>query len=162
MCHATRGWREQNRIPDRLSIWTRETFAEDGLKIQLPLDREFDDYSLRMSEIMEILEKTEQQSQLDIIRELITAIDNITIQGMVIQLHSPNRDRLSGEISILGVVVNKLYKIKTELFDRDYILAIKAYQERLPISCQGDLVRENGIFILKNPDCLTLEINDRQ
>ncbi|MBD2610895.1 MAG: hypothetical protein RMY62_029880 [Nostoc sp. ZfuVER08] len=39
----------------------------------------------------------------------------------------------------------------TELSDRNYILALKAYQERIPVYFTGDLIKSNGIFILKNP-----------
>ncbi len=59
--------------------------------------------------------------------------------------------RLSGEVTIICSVFEKLRRIKTELLDHDYILAIKSYQERLPVRCTGDLVKENEIFILKNP-----------
>ena len=37
-----------------------------------------------------------------------------------------------------------------ELFDRDYVVAIRAYQERLPVLCGVDLVKENNGFVLKN------------
>lgn len=103
-----------------------------------------------MSEIMEILEKVENRSQLEILSDLITNACNITLQGMVIQIQAPNSDKLSGEITIYGVVIDKLQKIKTELNDIYYILAIKAYQERLPIVCTGDLIKNNDIFMLKN------------
>ena len=151
------GWYERHRIPDKVSIWTRDTFCSDQLKIQLPVDQDFDDYPHRMSEIMETLSKAENRSQLDIISELITTIPNIQIQGVVMQIHTPNADRLSGKILLLGVVIDKLRKIQTELFNHDYILAIKAYQERLPLICTGDLIKENDIFLLKNPRNFTLE-----
>lgn len=152
-----KGWHERNRIPDKVSIWTRDTFSEDKLKIQLPVDQDFDDYSRRMYEIMETLEKTENRSQLDIISELITTAPNSRIQGVVLQIHTPNADQLSGKIVILGVVIDKLRKIQTELFNHDYILAIKAYQERLPLVCIGDLIKEDNVFILKNPHAFTLD-----
>ncbi|NET46403.1 hypothetical protein [Okeania sp. SIO2B3] len=75
---------------------------------------------------------------------------NLEVQGLIVEIQSPQGDGLSGEITLMGVVINKLKKIETELFDRDYILAIKAYQERLPVSCSGDLVKENNSFVLKN------------
>jgi hypothetical protein len=103
-----------------------------------------------MSVILATLEKAENRSQLDIISELITTAPNISIQGTVMQIHPPNADQLSGKIIMLGVVIDKLRKIQTELFNHDYILAIKAYQERLPVVCTGDLIRENNTFILKN------------
>ena len=65
------GWHERNRIPDKVSIWTRNTFSEDKLKIQLPVDRYFDDYPRRMYEIMEILEKAENRSKLDILSNFL-------------------------------------------------------------------------------------------
>ncbi|NER49665.1 MAG: hypothetical protein F6J92_23840, partial [Symploca sp. SIO1A3] len=135
------GWHELNRVPDKVSVWTRDAFPQDKLKIYVPVDQEFDDYSRRMYELMETLEQAEQRSQLDIISELITAVPNIQIQGTVMQSDSPNPDQLSGNIVSLGIVIDKLRKIQTELFNHDYILAIKAYQERLPIACRGDLIK---------------------
>ncbi|MEG4500599.1 hypothetical protein QUB05_26235, partial [Microcoleus sp. F10-C6] len=67
-----------------------------------------------------------------------------------------NRDA-PGEVTLLGLVADKLRKIQTLLADKDYILAIKAYQERLPILCSGDLIKDNNAFILKNPHNLTLD-----
>ncbi|NEP58034.1 MAG: hypothetical protein F6K31_13590 [Symploca sp. SIO2G7] len=151
------GWHEFNRVPDKVSVWTRDTFSQDKLKIYVPVDQEFDDYPRRMYELMETLEKAEQRSQLDIISELITAVPNIQIQGTVLQIHTPNADQLSGKIVIFGIVIDKLRKIQTELFNHDYILAIKAYQERLPIACRGDLIKEDRGFVLKNPHDLVLE-----
>ncbi|NES19174.1 MAG: hypothetical protein F6K41_09640 [Symploca sp. SIO3E6] len=151
------GWHELNRVPDKVSVWTQGTFPQDKLKIYVPVDQEFDDYPRRMYELMETLEKAEQRSQLDIISELITAVPNIQIQGTVLQIHTPNADQLSGKIVIFGIVIDKLRKIQTELFNHDYILAIKAYQERLPIVCRGDLIKEDSGFVLKNPHDLVLE-----
>lgn len=151
------GWHERNRIPDKVSVWTRDTFSEDKLKVYVPVDQEFDDYARRMYELMETLEKAENRSQLDIISELITAAPNIDIQGTVMQIHAPNADQLSGNIVILGVVIDKLRRIQTELFNDDYILALKAYQERLPISCTGDLTKEDSCFFLKNPRDFTID-----
>ncbi|MFB2974727.1 hypothetical protein [Microseira sp. BLCC-F43] len=49
------GWEMKNRITDKVSIWKRDTFAEDRLKIQVPLDMEFDDYPWRISELLNLL-----------------------------------------------------------------------------------------------------------
>lgn len=144
------GWYQQNTVQDKASIWTPENEAGEGVNIVLPLNREIPGFPVSMSVILETLEKAENRSQLDIISELITTAPNISIQGTVMQLHSPNADQLSGKILILGVVIDKLRKIQTELFNHDYILAIKAYQERLPIACTGDLIKEDSCFVLKN------------
>ncbi len=47
--------------------------------------------------------------------------------------------------------MDKLRQVNTILVNHEYIIAIKAYTERLPVLCTGDLVKENDIFILKNP-----------
>jgi hypothetical protein len=50
----------------------------------------------------------------------------------------------------------QLRSIETELDESDYLLALKAYQERLPIVCTGDLIKQQDSFLLKNPRHLTL------
>lgn len=144
------GWHQQKQIPDKATIWRKQNSAGELVEIILPVHREIPGFTVSMSIILDSLEKVENRSQLDIISELITNAVNITIRGVVMQIKTPNADKLSGEITLLGVVVDKLRKIQTELADRDYIKAIKAYQERLPIICTGDLIKENGHFNLKN------------
>jgi len=151
------GWHQVTCVPNRVSSWTRNTFSEDHLKIYLPLDPEFEDYSRRMSEIMETLEKVENRSQLDILSELITTAPNITIQGLVTEVNAHNTDSKNGEITLIGIVVDKLRKIKIALDTNDYLLAVKAYQERLPLVVQGDLIKEDNNFVLKNSRNLTLQ-----
>ncbi len=46
--------------------------------------------------------------------------------------------------------MNKLEGIKLELFDRDYVTAIRSYKERFTLLYRGDLVNENNVFVLKN------------
>ena len=139
-------WQQQQRQGDKASIWTL-----NGFEILLPLKGEIIDFSRRMREVVETLALAEARSQLEILGDLITNASNTTIQAVVTHIATPNADRLSGEITLLGIVVDKLRPIHTELADRDYILALKAYQERLPAYCTGNLIKENGIFILKNP-----------
>lgn len=147
----SRGWQEQSRDGDKSSIWTRRNEAGEEYEILLPLKPEISGFALRMYEVMETLEIAENRSQIEILADLITSLPNTTIQGVVMQIQTPNADKLSGEIALLGIVVDKLRKIQTSLADHDYIKAIKAYQERLPIVCTGDLIKENGHFTLKNP-----------
>jgi hypothetical protein len=151
------GWHQVTCVPNRVSSWTKSTFSEDQLKVYLPLDPEFEDYSRRMSEIMETLEKAENRSQLDILSELITTAPNITIQGLVTEVNEHNTDSKNGEITLIGIVVDQLRKIKIALHTNDYLLAVKAYQERLPLVVQGDLIKEDNNFVLKNPRNLTLQ-----
>lgn len=146
------GWQQQQRWEDKASIWTL-----DGFEILLPLKPEIIDFNRRMAEVVETLGLAEKRSQVEIYGILITEVSNTTIQAVVTHIATPNADFLSGEVTLLGVVVNKLRPIHTELTDRDYILALKSYQERLPIYCTGDLIKENGTFILKNPHELSLD-----
>ncbi|PAX56986.1 hypothetical protein [Brunnivagina elsteri] len=153
-----KGWREHSRIPEKVSIWIRDTYSEDKLKIQLPIDNNFDDYALRISEILEILERAENRSQIDILGELIANYPNLTIQGVVTQIMTPpNSDILSGKITLLGIVFDKMQEIKVELANHEYVTAIKAYQERLAVACTGDLMKENNVFVLKNPRKFQIE-----
>ena len=66
------GWREQNQIADRASIWIREINSEKQLQLLLPLDRELEDFPLRMSKVLQTLEIAEQRSQLEILSALTT------------------------------------------------------------------------------------------
>lgn len=63
----------------------------------------------------------------------------------------------SGTVTLLGVVMRKLRKIKVELSELEYSEAIKAYQERLPVICTGDLMKDNNTFVLKNPRHFALD-----
>ncbi|MBE9002736.1 hypothetical protein IQ274_32280 [Nostoc sp. LEGE 12447] len=149
------GWQQQQQEGDKASIWTL-----DGFEILLPLKPEILDFSRRMAEVVETLALAETRDQQSIWGDLITNAPNTTIQAVVTHIATPNADRLSGDITMLGIVVDKLRPIQTELADRDYILALKAYTERLPVYCTGDLIKENSIFILKNPHNFRLDLNE--
>ena len=155
------GWQQQQLRGDKASIWIL-----DGFEILLPLKPEIIDFSRRMGEVVETLALAETRwsktapygaSQQEILSTLITIAPNTTIQGLITHIDTPNADNLSGEVTILGVILDKLRPIHTELADRDYILALKAYQERLTVYCTGDLIKENGTFILKNPHQFILD-----
>jgi len=90
------------------------------------------------------------RSQLDILSELITVAKNIEIQGLVTQVQA-SAEVKTGTITIQGIVVDKLRKIHIQLNKTEYNVALKAYSERLPIICTGDLIKEGDSFLLKNP-----------
>ena len=156
----SKGWHERTRVPAQVSSWTRDTFAFDKLKIYLPLNQDFDDYPRRMYEVMEILEKAENRSQLDILSDLITVAKNIEIQGLVTQVQASGEVK-SGNITIQGIVVDKLRKIHIQLSKAEYNVALLAYSERLPIICTGDLIKEGGSFMLKNPRNFGLYLEEK-
>lgn len=152
-----RGWHEDQPFLENATLWHKTTAEGEEFEILLPNRQNLGDYASRIREAIQILENTENRSQIEILSELLTVIPSTTIQGVVMQIHTPNAEKLSGEITLVGVIADKLRKIKTSLADIDYILAIKAYQERLPVLCTGDLIKENNAFTLKNPRNLTLD-----
>jgi len=153
----SKGWKQAQKIGERAIIWTSGNLNPETPQIVLPLNCKLPDFPVSMNLMLETLEAIENRSQIEILADLITELPNTTIQGIVMQIHTPNADKLSGEITLLGVIAEKLRKIKTELADKDYILAIIAYQERLPFLCTGDLIKENQTFTLKNPRNFTLD-----
>jgi hypothetical protein len=151
------GWHEDQPFLDNATLWHKPTADAEEFEILLPNRENLGDYAARIREAIQTLENAENRPQFEILSELLTSIPNTIIQGIVMQIHTPNSQKLSGEITLLGLVADKLRKIQTSLADKDYILAIKAYQERLPILCSGDLIKDNNAFILKNPHNLTLD-----
>ncbi len=149
------GWYEDRDFLTNATIWLNRD--RDELEILLPLRNTLKDYAMRIGEAIEILELAENRSQLEILSDLLTRVANITIQAVVMQINSPNPEPLSGEITLIGAIADKLRKIHTELFDNDYILAIKAYQERIPVVITGDLIKENNRFILKQSSYFALD-----
>jgi hypothetical protein len=153
----THGWHQDQPFLDNATLWHKPTAEGEEFEILLPNRQNLGDYAARIREAIQTLENAENRPQLEILSELLTNIPNTIIQGIVMGIHTPNADKLSGEITLLGLVADKLRKIQTALADKDYILAIKAYQERLPIFCTGDLIKEDQIFTLKNPRNLILD-----
>jgi hypothetical protein len=151
------GWRLDRPFLDNGTIWLKQEPQRGEFEILLPNSQDLGDYVSRVCEAVETLATVENRSQLEIIGKLITNYPNITLQGLVTQITSPNGGTISGDITLFGVVVDKLRPVNTTLTDHEYILAIKAYTERLPVLCTGDLIKENDIFILKNPQQFHLD-----
>ncbi|MHC5860884.1 hypothetical protein [Nostoc sp.] len=150
------GWHEDRPFLDNATIWHKE--AQKGeFEILLPSTKNLGDYLPRVRELIETIADSENLSYLEILNEFIKNYPHLKIQGFVTQIATPNADKLSGEVTIVCPIFDKLRQIKIELLDHDYILAIKSYQERLPVRCTGDLVKENNIFILKNPQEFQIE-----
>jgi hypothetical protein len=142
------GWHHEIQIDNKESVWIKTTDLGEEFEITLPLNPGIRAFALRMYEILETLEKAEGRSQLYILSNLITTVPNTEIQGMVIQVEAENHP---GNIIIIGSILGKLRHIHIKLNELEYNLAIKAYQERLPVVCTGDLIKENSFFVLKNP-----------
>jgi hypothetical protein len=152
------GWQETGRIyNDSGAIWRFKNDPTNEYEILLPLQHNLGDYAERISDILKTLEIVEKRDQVDILSEFITNYPNFTVQGIVMQIATPEIDKLRGEITLRSGVFEKLQEIKTTLTNQDYILAVKAYQERLPIRCIGDLVKEDNNFMLNNPQNFQIE-----
>ena len=151
------GWHKDGQFLDNATIWHKQVVEEGEFEILLPNTKNVRDYIPRIREAIETLAASENLSQLEILSDFINNYPNLKLQGIVTQIATPHEYKLSGEITIVCPVFDKLRKIKTELKDHNYILAIKAYQERLPIVCMGDLFKENDIFILKSPRGFQIE-----
>jgi hypothetical protein len=109
-----------------------------------------------MYELLETLEGVEGRSQLDILHDLLTSLPNTIIQGIVTDIREGMTE---GRVTVMGVVVGKLRRIQLELGDPTYELAVKAYQARIPILCQGDLRKQGGSFTLQHPQNFTLDLD---
>ncbi len=151
------GWYFHRPFLENATIWLKQEPERGEFEILLPNQQNLGDYVVRIREIIEILEIVENRSQAEILNDLVTVYPHISIQGVIIKIANPNADKLSGEVTLLGVFSNKLCPIKLELVDHDYILAIKAYQERLTVICHGDLIKEDSRFIFKNIQQFSLD-----
>jgi hypothetical protein len=148
------GWHEQSQIDEKASIWTFNSDSEQDFEIFLPLQPEIPGFPLRLYEVVQTLELVERRSYFQILGDLVTEAANIRVQGIITQLEKVAD---TGIITLMGCAVGKFRKIQIELTAADYTLAVKAYQERLPVACTGYLIKENNVFILKNPRDFTLD-----
>ena len=79
----TRGWNMLRSTPGKEVIWERPSAEETPFEIQLPLDRNYRDFALRMAEVLDTLSLAEDRSQLEVFRDLQTAaLDLVRIRLM--------------------------------------------------------------------------------
>lgn len=62
------GWTQQSSSEGKWAVWVKD----DEYEILLPLQREYRDFVLRMSETLQLLEQVEERSQLMIFNDLLT------------------------------------------------------------------------------------------
>jgi hypothetical protein len=143
------GWHEWRQIPNKASVWMKKLDSGEEFQIVLPKNSDTPGYPVSMNMMLETLEVVAESSQIEILNEvLITPVTYPKkVQGMVIGI---NADETKGKVILMGVVMGKLEKIVTNLEESDYLVAMKAYQERSPVVCRGDLIEENNYFILEN------------
>jgi hypothetical protein len=105
------GWREQERISHKASIWIKRSNSEVDFEILLPLNPETPDFVRRVFEVMETLEVSERVSQSQILNEL-TNVNQIAKQmGREVinfALSYPSNYGSEAPIASLGTILNSL------------------------------------------------------
>jgi len=92
-----KGWSKIDQIADKASIW-----AYQDSEILLPLDHSLGDFAIRMAELLRALEKTENRSQMDILRDIYNS------SGDVFQIRLDRADIEGGTVPLeLGVTLFK-------------------------------------------------------
>ncbi len=152
----THGWHEDRPFLDNAIIWLLRRDGAEEYEILLPLKQSLGDYTARIREALQTLEVVEKRSQVNILSDLVTILPNVTLQGLVTNLQEGTT---AGKVTLMGIVMGKLRRIQLELAKPIYELAIKAYQARIPITCQGDLVKQGRSFVLQNPHHFTLDLD---
>lgn len=130
-------------------IWYKKNDTGQAGEVLVSPHKEFVDFAEVMCDNLKALEAVEKRSQLEIVSELITSLPNATISGWVNQV-SWEKSAIA-QITLIGFVIEKLRKIHLELSEADDRLVLKAYEDRSPVTCTGDLIKENGRFVLKSP-----------
>jgi hypothetical protein len=141
------GWQKVALVYENTWIWHKKNDAGQVFEIKQPVRQEFDAPQL-IAEAFKTLEVIENRSQLEILSDLITALPNVSISGWINKVYGVES---AAQITLMGFVVGKLRKINLELSGYDYQLALKAYEARSPVTCFGDLIKENDGFVLNNP-----------
>ncbi len=142
-----KAWEKVALVYENTWIWRKKNDAGELFEIKQPLRQEFDAPQL-IYEAIKTLEMIENRSQLEILSDLITVLPNVAISGWVNTVYGAESP---AQITLMGFVVWKLRKINLELREADYQLALKAYEDRSPVTCFGDLIKENDGFVLNNP-----------
>jgi hypothetical protein len=87
----------------------------------------------------------------------------IAAKGGIGSIYSPRLElqlkSTAGKVTLMGVILDKLRRIQLELAEPVYELAVKAYQARIPVICQGDLLKQGRSFVLQNPHHFTLDLD---
>ncbi len=141
-------WQKIALVYENTWIWHKKNDAGQIFEIKQPVRQEFDAPQL-IAEAFKTLEVVENRSQLDILSDLITVLPNVAISGWINKVQEA--ESATYKITLMGFVVGKLRKIHLELNGSDYLLALKAYEARSPVTCFGDLIKENDCFVLQNP-----------
>lgn len=147
------GWYEDRPFLNNATIWLKQEPNNGEFEILLPSRQDVGDYAIRVGEAVKTLAEVENRTPIGILGELLTTFPTVQIQGLVSQIQAPVErlyENSGGKITLFGVVFDKLRKINTLLTNDYYTIAMKAYQERLPIMCVGNLTKVDDTLILDN------------
>ncbi|MCC3587677.1 MAG: hypothetical protein JGK24_25045 [Microcoleus sp. PH2017_29_MFU_D_A] len=142
------GWHKARQFFEGF-IWYKKNDTGQAGEVLVSPHKEFVDFAEVMCDNLKALEVVEKRSQLEIVSELITFLPNAAISGWINKVDWEKGATV--QITLIGFVVGKLRKINLELPEADYQLALKAYEARSPVTCFGDLIKENDGFVLNNP-----------
>ena len=79
-----------------------------------------------------------------------TPIEEFEVEGSVIALDRPGGEEV-GTVTVLGFVDERPRRIRMQLRDPDYHIAVQAHDQRVPVYCVGELVKEGRTFNLQQP-----------
>ncbi len=95
-----------------------------------------------MPDVMPILAETAR-----VFRETAT-VEGSEVIGTVQKLEHQESER--GRITVLGTADGVPRTVVMELSGEDHVRAIRAYEERIPVKCVGELAREGKSWVLNN------------
>jgi len=81
--------------------------------------------------------------------------DDFELCGPVVRLNRGPEDR-DGDVTIAGLIDDATRSVVVSLTGDDYRLAVRAHQDRLPLSVTGILAKQGRRFILMNPTSIHL------
>lgn len=76
--------------------------------------------------------------------------EDFFLYGPVVRLERES-DGIPGRIIVLAFVDGTTRKVSVVLAPDDYVQAIQAHEKSIPITCEGDLLKEGRSYILSNP-----------
>jgi hypothetical protein len=76
--------------------------------------------------------------------------EDVKLEGYVIKLER-SKQYGTGIVTVSGIIEGRKYKVKIELSESDYEIAVLAHQTWNEISCLGELIKEGNYYRLYNP-----------
>lgn len=84
--------------------------------------------------------------------------DGIEVIGVVNDLKHRGGDQ--GRVTVIGTADGVARKVTLDLAGGNHALAVRSYEERIRLSCIGELVREGRSWVLRNPREISLLEDD--